>query len=144
MDYPGLDWQDLRAVIFDLDGTLYHQRPLRNRMRHKLLSELALRPRRWGEVRLIRCFRQVREQMCLAEASPVSTLQYELCAQKLGTGTDRIRGAVDHWMREAPLPYLEACRAPGIRRLWQAIQSQGMKIAVVSDYQAGQSSGPWA
>ena len=137
LDYPGLDWQDLRAVIFDLDGTLYHQGPLRNRMRLKLLRELALSPGRWPEVRLIQCFRQVREQMCRTEASPVSTLQYELCAQKLGMSAHSIRGVVDYWMREAPLPYLAGCRAPGIRRLWQAIQGQGLKLAVVSDFEAG-------
>ena len=31
------DWDDIRLVVFDVDGTLYRQRPLRLRMAREIL-----------------------------------------------------------------------------------------------------------
>ena len=71
---------NLRAVVFDLDGTLYLQRPLRRRM----LVELALSPlrgprRAWRDARRLREFRREREALRMVGRGSESLegLQYD-------------------------------------------------------------------
>ena len=135
-DIPGLDWSSIKAVLFDLDGTLYDQAPLRALMRQKLIKELWFRPWRWPEVIVIRCFRRQREAMSQKGVSPISRRQYESCAEKLGCSPARVEQIIDYWMMKAPLRHLAAYRPPGLTRFWHALQQAGKGIAVVSDFAA--------
>lgn len=54
------DWDDLKLIVFDIDGTLYDQRSLRIRMaRDMLLSAvLKLDSRPLSVIKLYRCIRE--------------------------------------------------------------------------------------
>ena len=127
-----------QGVIFDLDGTLYLQKNLRRRMMARLAVELAPRPHRWSELKLLNKFRRMREELAQHEVSPISRLQYEFCAQALDVSPRRLQEVVDYWMHQAPLPYLRARRAPGIAGLWESLTKAGIKLAVCSDYPVDQ------
>ena len=131
-----VDWQRVRAVVFDVDGTLYDQRPLRLRMTRELAARCLASPATLGEVRILRTFRKVREALAEEEAASVIRPQYERTATRLGIAPDRVEEVVAEWIFERPLRHLAACRHAGVRRLFAALRRGGRRIGVWSDYPA--------
>ena len=59
-----IDWKVKRALVFDLDGTLYRQSPVRRQMLIRLLKAHALRPGEGLRVfRLIGAYRHAQEAL---------------------------------------------------------------------------------
>ena len=128
-------WQ---AVVFDVDGTLYEQGPLRRRMAAELLLHVALRPWRVGLLRRLGCFRRQRELISERELEGAARLQYELPAAELGVSAERIRADVEEWIERRPLRHLGACRVEGVRRFLDHLRAGGVRLGVLSDYPAAQ------
>src|SRR3546814_17291893 len=57
-----LDWSSVRLVVFDVDGTLYRQRPVRLRMAAALVAD-GLRRRSLSTIRALGAYRRLREEM---------------------------------------------------------------------------------
>lgn len=129
----------LRAVLWDLDGTLYHQAPMRRRM----LLELARAPLLEGfgarrTLRRLKTFRRVREELrergrC---EEPLERLQYEEPARRLGDDAGALERTVAEWMHRKPLRHLEHCRRAGLRALLAQLAEHGLHLGVFSDYPA--------
>jgi phosphoglycolate phosphatase/putative hydrolase of the HAD superfamily len=128
-----------RGVLFDLDGTLYHQPPLRVLM----AAELALRP--WLQRRptavprlwhALRVFREVREE--LRSHSPadgsLEERQYSAAASRAGVPVQFMRDAVREWIFERPLPYVHAVRRRDARAVFERLRDDGVSVGVFSDY----------
>jgi putative hydrolase of the HAD superfamily len=128
------DWTSYHGVIFDLDGTLYMQRRLRQRMMLRLALELGPRPSRWREIKILRHFRTMREELADRDVKGIARLQYEETARALNLSPKAVEQVVAHWIHAAPLPYLRRRRAPGVKRFWDQLNAQGIKLAVCSDY----------
>lgn len=133
---PGFEAQRLDAVIFDVDGTLYEQAPLRRRMAAELLLHLLRRPWRAGLLRRLQTFRRERERISERELEAAGRLQYELAAARLGIAPERLRAEVEEWIERRPLRHLAACRVPGARRFFAFLRTRDVRIAVLSDYPA--------
>lgn len=126
-----------RAVLFDLDGTLYEQKPLHRTM----LRELALSPLR-GPIRAARTlrrlqmFRQVREELRdLGDtAESLDDAQYEVPAERLVDDAQALRETVLEWMHERPLRHLVRAAWPGQRATLEALRDLGLPLGVFSDY----------
>ena len=93
-----VDWAPVRAVIFDVDGTLYHQRPVRIRMACRLAGFFLLHPLRIRELLGIRHFRKLRETERYRKASVEE--QIRAAAEKAGI---RIRSACGKPFRDGCL-----------------------------------------
>ena len=131
-------WPRVRAVVFDLDGTLYDQRRLRRRMLARLALHLAARPRDLALPRRLATFRRLREALAEEEVAGIGRLQYERPARALGIAPEALRADVVTWMHRRPLDLLAACRAPGADRLFRALRTTGRRVAVLSDYPAAE------
>jgi FMN phosphatase YigB (HAD superfamily) len=136
MTPPPVDWQRIRAVVFDVDGTLYAQRPLRLRMARELALRCLARPATLGEARILRTFRAVREELAEEEAPSIGRPQYERTAERLRLSTATVEAVVAEWIHQRPLRHLAACRQAGARRLFTALRQGGRRIGVWSDYPA--------
>ncbi len=123
-----------RAVVFDVDGTLYETGRLRRRMAAQLAAHCLGRPRDLGLPRILYWFRRCREELAEEEALGVSRLQYERPSARLGVPPRRVEAVVRDWMLERPLPHLAACRRPGAQRLFALLRAAGRPIGVLSDY----------
>jgi FMN phosphatase YigB (HAD superfamily) len=124
----------IRAVLFDLDGTLYHLGRMRALMAVELLSLLARPgsgPRRW---RALAAYRKAQEH--LRTTANASTTQIELAAARAGITTYELEQIVDEWMFRRPLKYLPWCRASGLAPLLSFIGGEGLEMGVLSDYPA--------
>jgi HAD superfamily hydrolase (TIGR01549 family) len=131
---------DVRAVLFDVDGTFYHQWPLRLRMALELAA-LPLRDgpasarRTWGQIRTFRRVREELRAMGAAEA-PLDRLQFQLVAARLEVEVEEVEAAVSEWIFQRPLEYLRRCRRAGVDSLLEDLASRGIPAGVFSDYPA--------
>ncbi len=134
MSVQAIDWPSVRVVVFDLDGTLYDMRRIRRRMAGPLLAHGLRHPRDLAVPRILIEFRRSRERLAAEESEEIRRLQYERPAARLGLSAERLREVVEEWFFRRPLPYLEACRFPGVRALFAKLESMGKTLAVLSDY----------
>lgn len=128
----------IAAVLFDLDGTLYAQSPVRVRMAIELLAlpfeSPLLALRRW---RALQAYRRAQEH--LRHQSGRSNLaqdQLAAAASAAGLPVDEVERLVHQWMLTKPLKYLRRHRAPGIEQLLDALAKAGVRAGILSDYPA--------
>jgi FMN phosphatase YigB (HAD superfamily) len=131
----------LKASIFDLDGTLYHQGPVRRAVLMRILRDHAGRPvDSIRTLRALQVFRQAQERLRSAapSESDLSRLQIEWAERRSGMAKERIQHCVARWMVHEPLPFLAASRRSGTVELLQLAKDCGLLLAVLSDYPAEQ------
>ena len=129
------DWDGLRLVVFDVDGTLYSQRPLRLRMARDLLLHALLR-RDLATLQVLRKYRHLREQMGDAQVEGFAVPLVAQTAAAAGCPPEQVQAIVVQWIDRHPLPYLRACRYPGLGELFAGLRRHGKTIGVLSDYPA--------
>jgi HAD superfamily hydrolase (TIGR01549 family) len=131
----------LRAVLLDIDGTLYHQQSLRGLM----ALELSTLPVTLGSVRgalrvcrILKCFREVREELrtFVDSGVPLANLQYALVAERVCVNPREVKMVVKEWMYCRPLKYLRICRRRGMMKFFQFAAERGLRTGVFSDYPA--------
>jgi len=139
-DMPGLaspfaDGGRIRAVLFDLDGTLYRQGPVRTLMALELLT-LPLygpvsAPARW---RALRAFRGAQEQLRERPATDQASAQLDRAATAAGLSRSETEALVHEWMQTRPLKYLRFWRASGLDELLALLVASGVRAGLLSDY----------
>jgi len=131
-----IDWDSIKLVIFDVDGTLYDQSRLRKKMMGALLQYYMVRPWRLNEMRILAHFRSEREKKAGAIGPDLENLQYNWCSQKGGYAVPKIKEVVAKWIFDIPNQYLPDCTYPGTQDLFAALRQHGIKIGIYSDYKA--------
>lgn len=132
-----------RAVIFDLDGTLYSQPKLRFLMACSLFWHFLLHPFSIKELFILKKYREVRE--CWSSISDTSscssgtsdsleTEQYAYTARQLGITSSRVQYVVSHWMQDYPRSLLFRCRDRKLAGLIASLKEKGICTAIYSDY----------
>lgn len=125
-----IPWDSFDLVVFDMDGTLYDQPPLRRRMAG-LLAREAIRQRSLSVMRTLAAFRRQREAMANAVTNDFAVAQYRLPGQS----PDAVRATVTDWMEQRPLAMLRDYRTPGAATLFTRL-ARNHAIAIFSDYAA--------
>jgi HAD superfamily hydrolase (TIGR01549 family) len=127
----------IRGVLFDVDGTLYHARPMRMRV---VLALLMLPLSGWRRARRIwrqiRCYRRALEEVRHAQGDnqDVTMTHLRHAAELSGHDVEEIRSTVQEWLMERPVPYLRRCRRRGLVELLEDLQGRGIKLGFFSDY----------
>lgn len=131
------DWRDIRLVAFDVDGTLYRQRPLRLKMgRDMLLHSMAKLD--LSAVKVIKAYRLIRERLGDEEVVDFDRALIAETAKATSTPPERVRAIVAEWIETRPLRYLRNCVFPGVPQLFEGICRAGKKIGIFSDYAAAE------
>ncbi|HQY14029.1 MAG: HAD family hydrolase [Ilumatobacteraceae bacterium] len=128
----------VKAVIFDVDGTLYRQRPLRRAMAVRLVAGHLLHPiRGMRTARILAAYRQAQEDM-RADAAVGDLTEVQLLAASARTGVDlaEVARCVTRWMDVAPLALLPRCAEHDLVESLDLLRSWGLRLAVLSDYPA--------
>ena len=131
-----MEWGKIRAVIFDVDGTLYDQGRLRVRMMRDLAAYYLTRPHRWKDLLILHQFRLLREEMAASPETEGNQLitQYQWTAERTRTPVERVEWCVREWILSHPLPYLSSCRYPGLLEFCEHLQQRSIRLAAFSDY----------
>jgi HAD superfamily hydrolase (TIGR01549 family) len=125
-----------RAVLFDVDGTLYRQ----DRLRAAMAAELAASAwRGLAPLRIVREYRRAHESLRAlgAAAEPHADVQIARAAAGAGVTPPVVAATVAEWMERRPLKYLRWCRRPGLPQALDALARLGVKCGVLSDYAPG-------
>ncbi|MCA8956616.1 MAG: HAD family hydrolase [Planctomycetes bacterium] len=127
----------VRAVLFDVDGTLYHAGALRRRVMLALLRLPLSGPRRARRtIHYLRCYRHALEQVRYRtpDAAGVVTQHLLLAAELAGAPPEAVRVEVEEWMLRRPLRYLRRCRRAGLVEFLDMLRHNGIPAGVFSDY----------
>lgn len=128
-----IDWPSIQLVVFDVDGTLYDQPPLRRAMAWEL-TKASARERRLRTVRILHAFRRARERLGDVTGRDFIDEPFDLAAQASGFSEEEVRDVVGRWIHCAPLKVLPRYKAHGIDRLFDVLRWSGRRIAAWSDY----------
>ena len=129
------DWSDIELVAFDVDGTLYNQRSLRMRMARDMVVHAVLE-RKLAFVSVLMAYRRIRECLGEAETCDFGNTLIAQTSAAAGSTPEAVRAIVAEWVAQRPLPYLAACRYPGILELFEGLKGSGKIIGILSDYPA--------
>jgi len=133
------DFAYLRALIFDVDGTLYRLGPVRRKMFVRLLGATLRNP---GEglktMRTLRSYRRAHEVLRVGkpQGMDLDQAQRQLAAQWSHTPAAEVDRTVTRWMEEEPLDVIPTQRYDGLVDVLQEARKRGLARAVVSDYPA--------
>jgi HAD superfamily hydrolase (TIGR01549 family) len=133
-----VDSARLSTILFDVDGTLYRQGPLRRAMLVRLLKGVVARPgSALATFRALRAYRQAQESLRRTPKNgPLAAAQLRLASEQSGMTEDVVARIVVRWMEEEPLPLLGRFVEPALRELLSTARQRGLLLGVVSDYPA--------
>jgi FMN phosphatase YigB (HAD superfamily) len=129
------DWDEIKLVVFDVDGTLYRQAPLRVRMAAKLLWHSLARL----DVKTpasLRYYRKLREELAELEVADFEIYLRARTSDRFGIPADAVDDIVAKWIEQEPLLYLRSCAYSGLQQLFAGIRQSGRTIGILSDYGA--------
>lgn len=133
----GDELPELRAILFDVDGTLYHQKPVQKGMLRRIARAHALRPwRGWRLVKGLQAYRRSQETLRATGGTnaDLGREQFEAAAQRSGLAADAIAADVERWMVREPLELVRAARRSGLVDLLETARQSGIRLGVFSDY----------
>jgi FMN phosphatase YigB (HAD superfamily) len=132
------DLSRLKAVIFDLDGTLYRQGPLRRAMLFHLLRAYAARPLLGlRTVRVLGAYRSAQEYLRQSAASSnLAEAQIRMTCERTKADRPFVLECVERWIEREPLGFLRRFLRPGVLDFVQLCKARGLRLGVLSDYPA--------
>ncbi|MGA7234885.1 MAG: HAD family hydrolase [Bryobacteraceae bacterium] len=122
------------CIIFDVDGTLYCQAPVRRGMALRLLSYSICNPLAGLKTAaFLRHYRRAQEQL---RGAATDNSQLETACQHSGVELRWGADCVRDWIERRPLDLVAKAIYPGLASLLSRAAERDIKLAVVSDYPA--------
>jgi HAD superfamily hydrolase (TIGR01549 family) len=133
-----IDAAQIRAVVLDVDGTLYSQGGVRRAMMARLARAYWRRPASGLSVtRVLAAYRKAQESLRSSSfEGDVHAAQVDLAAQQAGVDPASVHAYVDEWMETTPLDLVAANARQGLNDALDTMALAGLKLGVVSDYPA--------
>ena len=126
----------LTTIVFDVDGTLYRQAPLRRAMLLRLLAAHAVDPvKGWRTMTALQAYRRAQEHL-RGHNGDMAAAQMKLACERAGVDETFLAGCVERWMEQAPLALLARYIQPGLIDFLDACRARGLRLGVLSDYPA--------
>jgi HAD superfamily hydrolase (TIGR01549 family) len=130
-----LNWDDIRLVAFDVDGTLYDQRGLRLCMLREMLI-FSVQERSVGFIQILRAYRRIREQLGDSLQEDFEGALASRTAAAVGCSEQLVRATAEEWLEQRPLRHLGRYRYPHLPELFERLRNHGKTIGIFSDYPA--------
>ena len=128
---------DIRGILFDVDGTLYHPTPLRLIMVSLLLLTNIHKPKELIKtIRVIAAYRRAQETLrtCAQRQKDYPKRQIDLASKQTGESSAFVSEVVKEWFEKKPVSYLRLCRRRGMENVIGLLHQRGFRIGVYSDY----------
>ena len=122
-------------IVYDCDGTLYPQTPVRICMALRMAMFVLRHPFRWRELSLVRSYRARRRQGAGRSFSEQRLL--EELARENGMEASQARQIVQRWMQREPAAALRRWADGPLRQLIREQRCAGIRAVVYSDLPLG-------
>jgi len=117
-----------KAIIADLDGTLYFQLPVRLSMLCAIVLFCLTKPHKIKEIQIVRSYRKKYEKgMEHHDRCLVLSKDYNMDVM-------RVENIIQKWMIDNPLRSVHKYRDKNLLLLLEEMKNKGTKIIVYSDY----------
>jgi putative hydrolase of the HAD superfamily len=127
----------LKVVVFDVDGTLYRQGPLRRAMFLRLLRLTLGQPLEgWRTFRTLQAYRHAQEELRGDLSGDLAAAQIRVACVRTNSDHGSVAERVERWMEQEPLAFLPGCMHVGLVDFLHACKARGLRLAVLSDYPA--------
>lgn len=129
------------GVIFDVDGTLYHQIPLRALMIYSMVRSYVKKPSELMRVlKTIKAYRNAQETLrrSTVQVSRPLEAQIDLTVKKTRQSRFYVENIVSEWFIKEPLKMLRFCRRKGLVQALEQLSNDGFILGVYSDYPAAE------
>lgn len=129
--------KNIKGILFDVDGTLYHQKPLRIIMAALLGFYLLRKPSRFVRtLKVVTRYRKAQEILRKSKTrqKQCHVRQLALTAEATGEDADFISEVVGEWFEKRPLPFISLFRRRGLEQAMRAWQKNGLRLGAYSDY----------
>lgn len=129
---------EIKAIIFDVDGTLYHQGPARLDLLRIILGQYWLRP--FEGLRVLRALSAYRKALEVVRSANGSSLvdqvteQTRLACEWTGFDGNFLTASTERWMEKEPLAVLHRYPREGLLSFLEFARERGIRMAVFSDY----------
>ncbi len=127
---------NVKLIVFDVDGTLYDQRKLRFFILIELFFYYLFRTHKYYELNILWFFRKERKKHSTQspENINISENQYIWCQEKVKMPLDEIKKIIEKWIRQKPLKYLSYCMYKNVKDLINQLKKNNIITSVYSDY----------
>ncbi|MCP4609795.1 MAG: HAD family hydrolase [Planctomycetes bacterium] len=125
------------GVVFDVDGTLYHDNLLRSIIGAHLLFFLVIRPlRTLRDIRIIFHYRSAQEYLRYTSTAIMYNSQVRRAAETSKIDIEEISSRICFWMEKLPLRFMRISARRYLIRFIQRWHNLGVPMASYSDYPA--------
>jgi HAD superfamily hydrolase (TIGR01549 family) len=132
-----INWEIIRLVVFDVDGTLYNQQAMRLRILRDLVG-YSIASRSLETPMTLRLYRKLRETMGEHEVDGFDGELVARTAQEVGVEESKVQSIVREWIEQRPLAHIRACRYPNVVELFAALKRRNKIVGIFSDYPAAE------
>lgn len=122
----------MKGIIFDLDGTLYMQKPVRLWMFVGLAKYYCLHFWKWRELYGIYIFRSIREKDAYKDFSVEQQIEYT--SKRVKMNQFDLYEKIQYWMFRYPLFLIDRFKNVDLLQYLRSEQNKGKKIIIYSDY----------
>ena len=129
--------EDLKAILFDVDGTLYHLKGIRKALEFHFLRRYWYRPIKMRRVmRAVRAYGMAPESLRRSPPQSVDLEEAHLeCAVRVcGLPRDFVLESARQWLSEEPLAFISSYRYEGVQDVLSELTGSGLRLGVFSDY----------
>ena len=119
-----------KALILDLDGTLYFQYGVQIIMALRLLLYYIFHLGNFNEFLAIMYYRKIREQ----RVEGIVDKQFIIVAEKYNISVEKLTLLIDEWLFQKPLCLLPLFKDYRLAKITDNYKRQGGKIIIFSDY----------
>lgn len=128
-----------KAVVFDVDGTMYRLRPLQRAVQMHFLRGHWHHPiEAWQVHRTVTAYRRATDTLRELPGDDVSLKdrQIQIAARACSVSEEIVREFVGAWMEEEPLKFIKRHRVDGLMELLGELRERGVRLGVFSDFPA--------
>lgn len=122
-----------KAWIFDFDGTLFNNLPVRIFMAIWLIIYYLPRPLKWKELLILRDYRRLHEKLFAAEFKNCHELQLKNLSESYKVSTQEIWNIINSWTIEKPKFLIKKFQRQKLIAAVKSAQLRGVKIVIYSD-----------
>ena len=133
------NYSNIKGFLFDVDGTLYHQLPLRMIMVFLLVTLNIHKPKGlFRKMRMIAAYRKAQEILRISSTQRRNCFeeQITLAANLTSEAPEYISKTVEDWLGRRPLPFIKLCRRKELKQVLEHLHKEGFQLGVFSDYPA--------